>query len=108
VQYHPRERPLASDFAAATILNPIADTGSVSIENSSAWAELFARDNREPCRKNALQLGGQNEAHCYARRADLDRSRTTPQGSTDPVIVAGEIVRASGLPPYDPETGAKS
>jgi hypothetical protein len=33
-------------------------TGSTSIENSSAWAELLARDNCEPRSKNALQLGG--------------------------------------------------
>ena len=42
------------ELAAATILNPIADTGSTSIENSSARAELFARDNCEPRGKNAL------------------------------------------------------
>ena len=41
-------------FAAATILNPIADTGSISIESSSASAQLFARDNGEPRSKNAL------------------------------------------------------
>ena len=40
-------------FAAATILNPIADSGSLSIKNSSAWAELFAGDNCEPRSKNA-------------------------------------------------------
>src|SRR5205085_6863258 len=40
----------------ATILNPIADTGSISIENSLAWAEPFARDNCEPRSKNALML----------------------------------------------------
>src|SRR5712664_3065598 len=39
-------------FAAATIPNPIADTGSISIEDSSAWAKLFARDNCEPRSKN--------------------------------------------------------
>ncbi len=43
-------------FAAATMLNPIADTGSISIVNSSAWAEPFARDNREPRSKNVLIL----------------------------------------------------
>jgi hypothetical protein len=31
-----------------------ADTGSISIEDSSASAKLFARDNCEPRRKNAL------------------------------------------------------
>jgi hypothetical protein len=28
--------------------------GTISIENSSAWAELFARDNCDPRRINAL------------------------------------------------------
>jgi hypothetical protein len=42
-------------FAAATILNPIADPGSTPIKNSLAWAELFPRDNCEPRSKNALQ-----------------------------------------------------
>jgi hypothetical protein len=32
----------------------LADTGSISIEDSSAWAKLFARDNCEPRGKNAL------------------------------------------------------
>src|SRR5262249_25619411 len=32
-------------FAAAAILNPIADTARISIENQSACAELFERDN---------------------------------------------------------------
>jgi hypothetical protein len=41
-------------FAAATIFNFIADIGSISIENSLAWVELFARDNCEPRRINAL------------------------------------------------------
>src|SRR6266851_3347765 len=48
-----RQRLAASTrFAAATIPNPIADTGSISIEDSSAWAKLFARDNCEPRSKN--------------------------------------------------------
>jgi hypothetical protein len=51
----PTRAATSTRFAAATILNPIADTGSISIENSSAWAELFARDNCEPRSKNALQ-----------------------------------------------------
>jgi len=42
------------ELAAATILTPIADTGSISIENSLAWVELSARDNCEPRSKNAL------------------------------------------------------
>ena len=49
----PTRAATSTRFAAATILNPIADTG-ISIENSSAWAELFARDNCEPRSKNAL------------------------------------------------------
>src|ERR1700733_4971148 len=77
----PTRAATSTRFAAATILDPIADSGSISIENSSACAELFARDNCEPRSKNALQLGGWNEAHCYTRRADFDLSRTTPQGS---------------------------
>jgi len=35
------------------MLKPIADTGSISIETSSVWTELFARDNCELRRKNA-------------------------------------------------------
>src|SRR6516225_145393 len=50
----PTSASTSTRFAAATILNPIADTGSISIENSSAWTELFARDNCEPRSKNAL------------------------------------------------------
>ena len=32
---------------------PIADTGSISIENSSAWAKPFVPNNCEPRSKNA-------------------------------------------------------
>jgi len=39
--------------------------------HSSAQAEAFARDNCEPCGKNAVQLGGQNETHANPRRADF-------------------------------------
>jgi hypothetical protein len=49
-----RRAATSTRFAAATMLNPIAGTGSISIENSLAWAELFARDNCEPRSKNAL------------------------------------------------------
>jgi hypothetical protein len=52
---------LASQVIVATsgkteciIVCPIADTGSISIENSSAWVELSARDNCGPRSKNAL------------------------------------------------------
>ena len=38
----PTRAATSTRFAAATILNPIADTGSISIENSLAWAKLFA------------------------------------------------------------------
>jgi hypothetical protein len=38
----PTRAATSTRFAAATILKPSADTGSISIENSSAWAELFA------------------------------------------------------------------
>ncbi|MGB7887354.1 MAG: sulfite exporter TauE/SafE family protein, partial [Xanthobacteraceae bacterium] len=51
----PTRAATSTRFAAATILDPIADTGSISIEDGSAWAELFARDNGEPRSKNALQ-----------------------------------------------------
>jgi uncharacterized protein len=51
-------------FAAAAVRDAIADTGSTSIESSSACAELFARDSCEPRSKNAVELGGWNEAHC--------------------------------------------
>jgi hypothetical protein len=34
--------------------NPIADTGSISIESSSVWAELFARDNCEPSQQECV------------------------------------------------------
>jgi uncharacterized membrane protein YfcA len=54
----PTRAATSTRFAAATILNPIADTASISIENSWAQAELFARDNCEPRRKNAPQIGG--------------------------------------------------
>src|SRR5262245_65399893 len=77
----PTRAATSTRFAAATILNPIADTGSLSIEDSLAWTELFARDNYERRSENALRLGGWNETHCHTRRADFDLSRTTPQGS---------------------------
>jgi hypothetical protein len=48
----PTRAATSTRFAAATIPNPIADTGSISIEDSSAWAKLFARDNCEPRSKN--------------------------------------------------------
>src|SRR6516162_7996789 len=48
----PTRAATSTRFAAATISNPIADTGSISIEDSSAWAKLFARDNCEPRSKN--------------------------------------------------------
>jgi hypothetical protein len=35
----------------------------------------------------------------------LERRR---KGPIYPVIVAGETVHVSGLPPFDPETGAKA
>jgi 2-iminobutanoate/2-iminopropanoate deaminase len=35
----------------------------------------------------------------------LERRR---KGQVYPVIVAGETVYASGLPPFDPQTGAKT
>jgi hypothetical protein len=38
-----------------TIDNPIADTGSMSIKNSSVWAELFARDKCEPRSNNGRE-----------------------------------------------------
>jgi len=86
----PTRAATSTRFAAATILNPIADTGSIAIENSLAWAEPFARDNCELHSKNALQLGGWNEAHCYARRADnvmLIRALYFEQAS----IIAGVV-----------------
>src|SRR6516225_5591960 len=49
----PTRAATSTRFAAATTLNPIADTGSISIENSSAWAKPFVRDNCEPRSKNA-------------------------------------------------------
>src|SRR6202000_2910843 len=39
--------------AAATILNPIADSGNASIENSSARAKLLAQDIRQSRSKRA-------------------------------------------------------
>jgi hypothetical protein len=48
----PTRAATSTRFAAATISNPIADTGIISIEDSSAWAKLFARDNCEPRGKN--------------------------------------------------------
>jgi hypothetical protein len=54
----PTRAAASTGFAAAIILNPIAVTASLSIDNSSAWGELFARDNCEPRSKNALQPGG--------------------------------------------------
>src|SRR5215471_17251477 len=59
----PTRAATSTRFAAATILNPIADIGSISIENGSAWAELFARDNCEPRNKNALHV----DPHCLFR-----------------------------------------
>src|SRR5882672_12636681 len=53
----PTRAATSTRFAAATILNPIADTGSISIENSLAWTELFARDNCGPRSKNVLTGG---------------------------------------------------
>jgi hypothetical protein len=50
----PTRAATSTRFAAATIFKPIADSGSTSIENSSAWAELFAGDNCEPRSNNAL------------------------------------------------------
>jgi hypothetical protein len=41
------------------MLNPIADTASTSIENSSAWAEPFVRDNYKPCRAILLTASRQ-------------------------------------------------
>src|SRR5580698_7116083 len=49
----PTRAATSTRFAAATILNPIADTAGTSIEDSLAWAELFARDNCERRSKNA-------------------------------------------------------
>jgi len=54
----PTRAATSTGFSAATILDPVADAGILSIENSSEWAELFARDNGEPRSKNALQRGG--------------------------------------------------
>jgi hypothetical protein len=76
----PTRAATSTRFAAAIILYPVADIGSLSIEDSSAWAELFARDNYERRSKNALQLGDRNETHCDTCRADFDLSRTAPQG----------------------------
>jgi hypothetical protein len=45
----------ASTMLDRGILSRIADTGSTSTENSSAWGEPFAPDNCEPRSKNALQ-----------------------------------------------------
>src|SRR6185312_3704810 len=53
----PTRAATSTRFAAATILNPIADAGSISIENSLAWTEPFARDNCQPHSKNALTGG---------------------------------------------------
>jgi hypothetical protein len=90
------------------LLNPIADPAAYQIENSSAWAKLFARDDYEPRSKNALQLGGRMKR--TAIRAEpistyLERRR---KGPIYRVIVAGETVYVSGLPPFDPETGTKA
>src|SRR6185312_3722378 len=57
----PTRAATSTRFAAATILNPIADAGSISSKASSACAELFAQDNSEPRRKNALHRGDKNE-----------------------------------------------
>src|SRR5499427_2209107 len=51
----PTRAATSTRFAAATILHGIADTGSISIENSSARAELFARDICGPRSKYPLQ-----------------------------------------------------
>src|SRR5262249_51543231 len=51
----------------------------LSNSDSSAQAEAFARDNCEPCGKNAVQLGGQNETHANPRRADLQVFRNRQQ-----------------------------
>src|SRR5262249_29018874 len=81
----PTRAAASTRFAAATILNPIADTGSISIENSSAWAELFARDNCEPRSKNALRhvdphpLLRAGKYHC-CRGLQPDRRRP-PEGA---------------------------
>src|SRR4051794_19494858 len=53
----PTRAATSTRFAAATIRNPIADTGSTPIENSSVWTELFARDNGELRSKNAPHHG---------------------------------------------------
>src|SRR3954465_6646980 len=53
----PTRAATSTRFAAAAIVNPIADARSISRENSSVWTELFARDNGAPRSKNA------NDAH---------------------------------------------
>jgi uncharacterized protein len=73
-------------------LCPVADIGSLSIEDSSAWAELFARDNYERRSKNALQLGGCNETHCAGVKRHLIRTLYFEQASTIAAVVCSLIV----------------
>ena len=48
-------RRQAAGGAGGQLTNAITDTGSISIKNSSAWAELLALDNREPRSNNGRE-----------------------------------------------------
>ena len=48
ISFHPPDLPQRPSLTLSLI------TGSISIEDSSAWAKLFARDNCESRSKNAL------------------------------------------------------
>jgi 2-iminobutanoate/2-iminopropanoate deaminase len=85
--------------------NPIARTASSAISDSSAQAEAFARDNRELCGRMPSNLEAEMKRtpiRVEPISTYLERRR---KGPIYPVIVAGESVYVSGLPPFDPQTG---
>jgi uncharacterized protein (DUF1330 family) len=72
----PTRAATSTRFAAATILQPIADTGSPAIDASSAGAEPVGRDNGEPGRQG-----------CPAALAwPLGRTRALTVGTEDEMV----------------------
>ena len=80
----------------------------VVVNHSLAWVELF----RETIANLAARMRCNLEARMKRTAIRVEPISTHPERRRKrpiyPVIVASEIVYVSGLPPFDPETGAKT